>query len=318
MNTIDTIQAPPAARKKHTLTLLVAIFFFVTAIIPLFLLFKPTPTMDNIDIPAGTLLNETETYMTPEQKIDEVAKKLENVFYPPYKESTFESEEVTLAKEANRREFFTIGTWVTFAALVASSLFMGAAFLLMYLSPGLSFNIRSTIMLICVILAVVGALIMAIMHIYSIIVLVRRIPTINTNINLVDQKAKDSCTTESVYYILRSILATAGLGYYIYTLPSFAFNSEINKKKKKKLARKAKSLYAGYTSAALVCTYYAAAIALTWTFNFTTKALLTILTVCAIGSYLMIGYVYNFHNNLKKVIAKESTQTVPSTETVAV
>ncbi|MBR2723856.1 MAG: hypothetical protein IKB72_00185 [Ruminococcus sp.] len=314
MNTTETIQTAPAVQEKSTtpkktLTLIVAIFFLITAIVPIVLLLIPTPAVDNMEHPAVITNSETPLNMTAEQKFQEVAGALEKTFYPPYKESTLLSEEEVQVKEANRKEFFLIGTKVMFATLVASSLLMSAAFFIMYRRCKLSYNIRSTVMLVCVTLAVAGALIMAIMHIYSIVVLINRLPSIATNMNLTDQKARDACTTETVYYLLRNLLVTAGLAHYLYTLPMFAFSSELNKaSKKKKLTKASKKLYGAYTSVALVCSYYAIIIALTWTFNFTTKALLGILALMAISSFVMIGFVYDFHKELKKSSSKEVLQ----------
>lgn len=316
MNNIETLQTPSASpavktAPKKKLTLIVAVFFLITAIVPLILLLIPTPAVNNVEYPAVITDGESEPDMTIEQKFQEVANTFEKTFYPPYKDSNpnLTDEELQI-KEATRKDFFLVGTKVVFWALVASSLFMSAAFFVMYRGKNFSYNVRSTFMLICVTASVAGALIMAIMHIYSIVVLIMRLPTIETNMNLTDQKARDACTTETVYYLLRNLLITAGLVHYLYTLPKFAFGSVVNKKpNKKKLAKASKKLSSAYTSVALVCCYYAIVIALTWTFNFTTKALLGILVLMAITSFVTIGFVWDFHKELKASASKDTSTT---------
>lgn len=297
--TIDMVPAKKSPFKKP-LTLVAALFFLLVTIIPLILLFAPTPAADNTEYPPALVAEGTTLYMTTSEKIEGIAGAIENVFYPPYEESNMNmTAEQTELKKLSRKEFFVTGTWIMFITMVVSSALMGTALILMYFSPGFSYNIKSVFMIICIAVAAAGTAILTYMHIYSIFVLLTRLGSIPTNMNFKDQQARDACTTETVYYLLRNILVTAGLVYYLFNFLSFSVSSTANKTSKKKLLKKAKGLTSGFTTAALVCSYYAIVIALTWTFNFTTKALLATIVLMATTSFVMIGLSCDFRKRLK-------------------
>jgi len=287
LNEVPATSVYPSPMKRP-LTLVAAVLFLITALIPLAFTFLPTPHTG--DLSSGTTpapYTIEDRNMTLSEKLTAISNEIEKASYTDAEEGT--------------RSFFHTGTTIMYGALIASSLFMAAALVLMYFSPALKFNIRSSIMLVCVVASSIGVLIMAIMHSYSIILLVTRLTELPTDPTLPDQTAVDNMTTELVYYILRNALVVVGLGLYLYRTISFAFISETCKNKPVKIAKSAKHLASGYTGAALVCCLFALTIALTWKFDFITKALLYSIVSMAATSFAMIGCSREVYKHYKAI-----------------
>lgn len=275
---------------KRPITLVVAAFFLIAAIVPIYLLFAPAPVLDNVDNPPIAAENIEDKNLTASEKIDIVAEKMEIAFYSDQTEAM--------------QGFYSTGTTILVYGMIGSSLLMSAALFTMYFAPKhLDFNVRSIMLIFCLVGSLIGVLVLAIMHIYSTIAIVNDLIDLNNAVEM-EQKTRDSRITENFVYLLRNVLIAAGFILYLYKVTSFALTSEISKNKPKKLAKASKGLTSAYTAVGLICCLFALTIFLTWKLNFIAIALLATIGAAGIKSFLMVGYSYQLRSYYKELTEK--------------
>ena len=280
---------------KRPLTLIVAIFFLLAALLPLILMITPTPSTPNGSQAPIAIANSTET-MTVKEKVTSIASAIETACFSDGSESA--------------KSFFATGTWIMLIALIASSLLIAVSLFLLYFSAPLYNSIKSILTISWLFPALVGVFVITVMHIYSIVLILKDFSKLNVNF-LNDPKGKDTRTTELVFYLLRNILISAGFIHYLYRLSSFILSLS----NAKKTCKNAKKLASAYTSVTLICCLFASTISLTWVFNFTTKALLAITVLLAANSFIMIGAMHELRKYLKLMLnAKKSIDATHPTD----
>ena len=302
-------QTPNAICKTNSpfqrpLTLIVAVFFLLTALAPLWLLFSATPVEEMTDPTAVTTVTTEELddnsveYMTMNDKIEAIASAIEKSCYTDETSAT--------------KDFVLTCTKILIILTVVSSLAFAVGLALMYFSVKIPDLYNSLLSMVCVSVVVIAVLLLTVMYASSITSITDRLAEIPNDLTLVDEKAKDTAKTEHLYFLCRNIAIITGLAFLVIRLPFFAVRCILSGNSKLKVLKSAKGLSTAYTAAALVCCFYITTICLTWEFNFITKALLLMTIMFAILCFMMIALLSNFRQHLKDCIIEEQNTKQPS------
>ena len=282
----------------HPLTLVVAIFFFITALTPVALLFMKAEVNPGVETTTTTGLSYTEPieYMTIEEKIDSVAAAIEKACYSNDTESS--------------QEFALSCTKIFLVVTPLSSLLFAIGLGLMYSAPKLTDNAKSIFAIVCASAVAIGAFMLLVLYAVSTVNIITRLTEIPNDPTLLDVKLKDAAKTEHLYFLLRNLAIIAGLGLFVFRITTFAFNRSLAKSSKLKVLKGAKKLSSAYTAVSLIGCFYVTTICLTWTFNYTTKALLIIAILLTALSFMMIALLSRFRQHLKNCIIAEQNASV--------
>ena len=281
---------------KRPLTLVVAVFFFLTAIAPLWILFSETHESDlTTTTTAATKISDTATVsdksLTATDKIEAFAKAIEKACYSD--------------DSLDSRAFALSCTKILLGITIISSLLFATGLVFMYFSPSTTETFKSAFSIACTSAVALGALMLLALYANSTLNIIERLSKIPTDAALVNEKLKDAAKTEHLFFLFRNIAIIAGLALLIYRLPLFAFRSILAKNSTLKVLKNAKRLSSAYTAVALICCFYITTISLTWEFNFITKSLLLMSVMFATLCFMMIALLSDLRQHLKNSIIAE-------------
>lgn len=294
MNQTPNSKSLVAKPYNRPLTLVVAFFFLLTAVIPMWLLFSntkvPEETTTTTTI-ATNVASDPVEYMTTNEKIESIASAIEKACYS---DGTLTSKETALSC-----------TRILLVITVAASLFFSVGLSLMYFSPKMKESYKFILSTVCTSAVVISVLLLASMYVNSSINIINRLSEIPNDLTLVNEKMKDTARTEHLYFLFRNIAIVAGLALLVYRLPVFTFRCGLSNKPTLKLLKSAKKLSSAYTAVALICCFYVTTICLTWEFNFTTKALLVMSILFATLCFMMIALLSKVRQYYKDCLIAE-------------